>query len=46
MYASSASMRMRSCSIESRSRTVTQPSFALSKSYVMQNGVPISSSRR
>ena len=37
---------IRSCPIESRSRTVTASSSSDSKSTVMQNGVPISSWRR
>ena len=39
-------MAMRSCRIESRSRTVTAWSVRDSKSTVTQNGVPISSWRR
>lgn len=43
-YSVRSSILTRSCFIVSRSRTVTQPSFSrVSKSYVMQNGVPISS---
>ena len=51
-YAFSSLMGTRTCSILSRSRTVTQlsPAFSasptVSKSTVMQNGVPTSSSRR
>ena len=51
-YAFSSLMGMRTCSMVSRSRTVTQwspgfsPSPTVSKSTVMQKGVPISSSRR
>ena len=37
---------IRSCFIESRSRTVTASSVSVSKSTVTQNGVPISSWRR
>ena len=36
----------RTCSIESRSRTVTVPSFIVSLSMVTQNGVPMASWRR
>ena len=46
IYSATSSILMRSCSILSRSRTVTQPSCSVSKSTVTQNGVPISSSRR
>jgi hypothetical protein len=42
-YGSRAAMPIRSCPIESRSRTVTAWSFRVSKSTVTQNGVPISS---
>ncbi len=42
-YATKSSIFTRSCAIVSRSRMVTQPSASESKSYVMQNGVPISS---
>ena len=51
-YAFSSLMGMRTCSMVSRSRTVTHrspgfsPSPTVSKSTVMQKGVPISSSRR
>ena len=51
-YAFSSLMGTRTCSMVSRSRTVTQlsPAFSasptVSKSTVMQNGVPTSSSRR
>ena len=51
-YAFSSPMGTRTCSMVSRSRTVTQlsPAFSasptVSKSTVMQNGVPTSSSRR
>ncbi len=43
MYFFTSAIGILSCFIESRSRTVTQPSSTLSKSYVMQKGVPISS---
>ena len=43
MYFFTSVIGILSCFIESRSRTVTQPSSTLSKSYVMQKGVPISS---
>ena len=43
MYCSSSSIFMRTCSMESLSRTVTQPSVSDSKSKVTQKGVPISS---
>lgn len=46
MYLRSSLRWMRICSIVSRSRTVTVPSSTVSKSTVMQSGVPISSSRR
>ena len=42
-YAFRSSILTLSCSIVSRSRTVTAPSSSESKSYVTQNGVPISS---
>ena len=51
-YAFNSEMGIRTCSIESRSRTVTQPSAGsvslptVWKSTVMQKGVPISSWRR
>ena len=40
------SVAMRSCAMESRSRTVTPPVSRVSPSTVMQNGVPASSMRR
>ncbi len=46
MYASSPLSATRSCSMLSRSRTVTCESVSDSKSYVTQNGVPTSSCRR
>jgi len=39
-------MGMRTCCIESRSRTVTVPSFSVSPSIVTHQGVPTSSWRR
>ena len=46
MCAPISAMGTRTCSMVSRSRMVTQPSVSVSKSTVMQSGVPISSSRR
>ena len=46
IYLRSSLRWMRTCSIVSRSRTVTVPSSTVSKSTVMHSGVPISSSRR
>ncbi len=43
IYALTSVSGILTCCMESRSRTVTQPSVSVSKSYVMQNGVPISS---
>ena len=43
---SSEAMGTRTCSVVSRSRTVTAPSSSESKSTVMHNGVPTSSWRR
>src|SRR5439155_23112457 len=45
-YSTSLSIGSRSCSIESRSRTVTWRSVSVSKSTVTQYGVPTSSCRR
>ena len=46
MKAFRSSTFTRSCCMVSRSRTVTEPSVSVSKSTVMQYGVPISSWRR
>lgn len=45
-YSSSSGTLMRRCSVESRSRSVTVSSSRVSKSTVMQKGVPTSSMRR
>ena len=46
IYSSSLSASILTCCMLSRSRTVTVPSFSVSKSTVTQYGVPISSWRR